>query len=122
MHPSIHVPHPRRGAALRLICFPYAGGSSNIFRKWPVQLPEFVELVCVDPPGRAMACQSQPVHRATVLADIVAMSLDPWLDRPFALFGHSNGALLAVEVARRLGRAGRAPALFVASAKAAPSL
>jgi medium-chain acyl-[acyl-carrier-protein] hydrolase len=32
----------------------------------------------------------------------VALAIRPYLDRPFALFGHSLGALLAFELARRL--------------------
>jgi medium-chain acyl-[acyl-carrier-protein] hydrolase len=116
-----HAPTPRPHAVLRLFCFPYAGGSSLNFAAWPARLPPEVELVCIDPPGRRTLVRSRAFDRLPPLVDAVCNAMLPWLDRPYALFGHSNGALTAFEVGRRLAGAGRPPALFIASAKAAPS-
>jgi medium-chain acyl-[acyl-carrier-protein] hydrolase len=53
----------------------------------------------------------------TALAGAVA----PYLDRPFAFFGHSMGAVIAFELARRLRREGKPlPAALFASAARAP--
>lgn len=89
--------------------------------RWPPQLDTRVELVCIDPPGRGAAAHTSPINQIDVLADSICVQMLPWLDRPFALFGHSNGALLAFEVIRRLEARGYVPQLFFASAKAAPS-
>ena len=117
----IFPPSPRPQAELRLFCLPYAGGSSSTFMRWQARLDSRVELVCIDPPGRGAAANTQAIDRIDVLADALCAQLLPWLDRPFALFGHSNGALLAFELVRRLEARGHVPRLFFASAKAAPS-
>lgn len=119
---GIFAPQPRPKAAFRLFCLPYAGGSSATFLDWPRLLPEDIELVCIDPPGRAERIGEAPVPKVLPLVRQLAGELRGWLDRPFGLFGHSNGALVAFELARCLQGAGTAPALLVAAAKAAPSL
>ena len=112
-------PSPSR---MRLFCLPYAGGSAAMFRRWPAHLHPDIELVCIDPPGRGRRFAEAPLSDAAALAGQLAEELAPWLDRPFALFGHSNGALVAFELARRLHDRQRTPLAFIASAKNAPSL
>lgn len=119
---GIFAPQPRPRAAFRLFCLPYAGGSSATYLDWPRLLPQNVELVCIDPPGRGERIGEAPVPEVPLLVRQLAGELRGWLDRPFGLYGHSNGALVAFELARHLQAAGTAPALLVAAAKAAPSL
>jgi medium-chain acyl-[acyl-carrier-protein] hydrolase len=45
-------PRPNPRAALRLVCFPHAGGSASIFRTWPNALPPEVELLAIALSGR----------------------------------------------------------------------
>jgi medium-chain acyl-[acyl-carrier-protein] hydrolase len=53
----------------------------------------------------------------TALAD----AMETYLDRPFAFFGHSMGAVAAFELARELRRRGRpAPEILIASGARAP--
>lgn len=48
-------------------------------------------------------------------------ALAPFLDRPFVMFGHSMGALISFEVARRIKKYGyRNPSLLIVSAREAP--
>lgn len=112
---------PRPGARLRLFCFPYAGGGASIYRSWPPELPAAVEVVAVQPPGRESRFREEPFRRIEPMADAATGALAPLLDRPFAFFGHSMGAILAFEVARRLRRRGlpRPRHLFV-SGRSAP--
>jgi 4'-phosphopantetheinyl transferase len=57
------------------------------------------------------------------LIEVLAEALRPYLDRPFAFFGHSLGALVAFELARRLGRdGGPQPVRLFVSGCAAPSI
>jgi len=42
----------RPGAALRLYCFPYAGGSSRVFQAWAHAAPAWLDVVAVELPGR----------------------------------------------------------------------
>jgi pyochelin biosynthetic protein PchC len=93
---------PRPDAGLRLVCFPHAGGHAAFYRSWISELPEDVELVAVQYPGR-MERSSEPAidsmqRLAAEASEAVARGVEP----PFALFGHSMGAAVAYEVAYRL--------------------
>lgn len=108
---------------LRLFCFPYGGAGGGAFRGWKDLVPADVEPWAVNLPGRE-ARYGEPMP-ATLrdLARQAAQELAPRLDRPFAFFGHSMGALLAFEVARRLAEAGLpAPRKLIASGYGAPQL
>jgi medium-chain acyl-[acyl-carrier-protein] hydrolase len=108
---------------IRLFCFPYAGGSARMFTAWQTGLPENVEVVPVEPPGRGSRFP-EPLHdRAEPLVDDLLPRLLTRRDAPFALFGHSMGALLAFEIARRLEQRYGAPPLHLfVSAFRAPHL
>lgn len=93
---------PRPAARVRLFCLPYAGGGAALYRGWQENLPEAVEVVPVQLPGRETRFREAPVTRLAALADALAHSIAEYGDKPVALFGHSMGALLAFEVARRL--------------------
>lgn len=107
----------------RLLCFHAAGGSAADFRTWGRGLPSGLELCAVQLPGRRGRLRESPLRRADELARAVARALEREVDLPYALFGHSLGALLAFEVARELRRLGlRPPMHLFASARAAPQV
>jgi medium-chain acyl-[acyl-carrier-protein] hydrolase len=109
--------------AIRLICLPYAGGSASAFREWRLPDDLRTEVWAVQLPGRENRISEPLVRRLDPLLDGLAEGLRPLLDRPFALFGHSLGALVAFELARLLRRAGRRlPAHLILSAHRAPEL
>lgn len=112
---------PRPEARLRLVCFPYAGGGASIYRAWPRELPAWIEVAAVQLPGRESRLREPPFRRLEPLADAAAEALDAELDRPFAFFGHSMGAILAFEICLRRRRRGLEPPrhLFV-SGRPAP--
>ena len=106
---------------MRLFCLPFAGGGASTYRLWPAALPSWLEVCPVQLPGREER-YGEPAYTSVIgLSRAVARELAPYLDKPFALFGHSMGALLAFETARALRQAGaRAPAALLASAYPAP--
>jgi medium-chain acyl-[acyl-carrier-protein] hydrolase len=121
--PWIVRPRPRPRAALRLFCLPYAGGAASLFAPWAGALPETIELVAVQPPGRAERLFEPPHATMAALVEALLTALMPLIDRPFALFGHSMGALVSFELARALRRAGGpAPAHMIVSGHRAPQL
>ncbi|HEY0100009.1 MAG TPA: thioesterase domain-containing protein [Pyrinomonadaceae bacterium] len=75
---------PKPTSRLRLFCFPYAGGGSNIFRNWPRQLPSDVEVVTPLPPVCEGRFREPPLDRIERVIDAVTPDILPWLDRPFA--------------------------------------
>jgi medium-chain acyl-[acyl-carrier-protein] hydrolase len=106
--------------AIRLFCFPYAGASAVAFASWPVWL-HGVDVRPLQLPGRASRLRDAPFTRIADLVETVAPALRPLLDRPFALFGHSMGALAAFEMARYLQRhAWSMPARLYVSGRRAP--
>jgi pyochelin biosynthetic protein PchC len=93
---------PATAARLRMVCLPHAGGSARFFRDWADDLPDDVELLAVQYPGREDRLEDDQAGDLCRLADRIVAALEPALDRPIALFGHSLGAAIAYEMARRI--------------------
>lgn len=104
---SYGTPGPAR-TAVRLVCFPHAGGAASFYREWAELLPQEVELAAVRYPGREDRFSEPFAERMDALADPIAEELAAGAGSgagvPLALFGHSMGAALACEVAARLER------------------
>src|SRR6266487_4106100 len=92
---------PNPNAAMRLFCFPYVGGNATTFRDWPQGVVRSVEVCPANLPGYGVRRLEQPFTRLLPLVQAIALSIVPWLDRPFAFFGHSMGALISFELARQ---------------------
>lgn len=110
-------------AHCRLFCFPYAGGGASIYHAWSRSLPAAIDVCAVQLPGRENRLGEPLFTSLPSLIDALAHELAPFFDKPFAFFGHSMGALISFELARRL-RSGWQPEpsqLFV-SAYRAPQL
>ncbi|MBC6447450.1 thioesterase [Actinokineospora sp. HBU206404] len=105
--------------AVRLVCFPHAGGTAGVFHGWGTRVPDDVEVLAVRYPGRQDRLGDPFIETMAPLADAVTAALSGWRDVPLVLFGHSMGASVAHEVARRLAPA---PALLVVSARRPPHL
>ncbi|WP_418959113.1 thioesterase II family protein [Streptomyces tritici] len=111
--------HAPEVPALRLVCFPYAGGNSSAFRLMARELPPHVEVLSVQYPGRLDRHEEPPVPTIEDLADGVVRDLAAYdgPPAPLVLLGHSMGGLVAFEAARRL-----APAALVVSGRAGPTV
>jgi medium-chain acyl-[acyl-carrier-protein] hydrolase len=103
-NPWVTCPEPQPQADFRLLCFPYAGGKASIFLSWPDGLPSTIEVCSVQLPGRGSRFSEPAFTNLRALIKTMAAPLLPYLDKPFALFGHSLGALIAFELARHLRR------------------
>jgi len=108
---------------MRLFCFPYAGGSSLIYRKWTDSLPPSVEVCPIELPGRGMQMHLSPYNRLEPLVNAISDTIQPYLDQPFAFFGHSMGALVSFELARLLRKQyGISPSHLFVSGRHAPQI
>jgi medium-chain acyl-[acyl-carrier-protein] hydrolase len=103
-NPEITWLKPNPSASLRLFCFPYAGGSSYIFRSWSDRLPKTMEICPIELPGRGIQIKSTPFKQIEPLVKAIAREILPYLDKPFAFFGHSMGGLVSFELARFIRR------------------
>jgi medium-chain acyl-[acyl-carrier-protein] hydrolase len=116
-------PRPNPKARLRLFCFPYAGGGSPIYRMWPDAIPATVDLWTAQLPGRGSRIQERPFTNLSPLVRALAEAIPPFLDRPFAFFGHSMGAMISFELARILQRRpGLKPSHLFVSGRVAPHI
>lgn len=114
-------PKPRIQSRLRLFCFPYSGSGSSIFFQWPENLPADVEVWLAQLPGRGNRLKEPPFSRLSALVEVVAENIYALLNQPFALFGHSMGALVCFELARYLRKVGRPePVHLFVSGRGAP--
>jgi surfactin synthase thioesterase subunit len=113
-------PQPNPLAKVRLICFPYAGGNAAVYRPWVESLRPDIELVAVDPPGRAARVHERPIDDFDTFFDALLPAMARLTDRPMAFYGHCLGGITLYEAARRL-RAQRGfelRHLFVSSSRA----
>ncbi|MGW7820217.1 thioesterase II family protein [Streptomyces puniciscabiei] len=113
----------RAPEGVRLFCFPHAGGAAGSYYAWARALPGDIELLALQYPGRQDRGHEAHLRSVPELADRIHAAIRPRLDAPFAFFGHSMGAVLAFEVARRIAReGGTAPEHLFVSGRRAPSL
>ncbi len=109
--------------AQRLICFAHAGAGAAAFQSWSAALPAQVEVCALRLPGRERLIGETPFQQLAPLIDWAVEILTPLLARPFVLFGHSLGALIAFEFARELRhRKLPAPQGLLVSGHGAPQL
>jgi surfactin synthase thioesterase subunit/glycosyltransferase involved in cell wall biosynthesis len=104
---------------LRLFCIPHAGGGVLAYRKWTGALPG-VEVIPVLLPGRESRSVEAPIENMRELIAALTPAIRPFVNAPYAFFGHSMGAGIAFELTRAL-RAIDAPLpriLIVSSARA----
>jgi medium-chain acyl-[acyl-carrier-protein] hydrolase len=112
---------PQPQARARLFCFHHAGGGAAAFRTWPQALPPELEVCAIQLPGRANRLREPAFTSVPSLVEALTAQLEPYLTLPFAFFGHSMGAVLAMEVARALvASGGPAPEHLVVSARRPP--
>jgi medium-chain acyl-[acyl-carrier-protein] hydrolase len=123
INPWIYCREQRPKACLRFFCLPYAGGGAPIFHSWPEALPKTIETCVIQLPGRGPRLMEKPYRRMDSLVSVLATAIEPLLDKPFAIFGHSMGAWIGFELARRVRRnCGLEPRHLFASGASAPHL
>ncbi|WP_061289658.1 thioesterase II family protein [Azotobacter vinelandii] len=107
---------------LNLFCLPYSGASAMVYSRWRRGLPDWLQVQPVELPGRGARLGEPLQTDMHALARQLAGELAPRLEQPYALFGHSLGALLAFEIAHALGDLASPPPLALfASGTAAPT-
>ncbi|WP_433684501.1 thioesterase II family protein [Nocardia sp. CA-119907] len=111
-------PAPRR----QLLCFPPGGGSVTAYRALAERLDDGIAVVAVQYPGRQDRLGEPAIDDMDTLVDrIVEQVLDQGPVQQLSLFGHSMGATVAFEAARRLERKGQPLTTLFVSGRPAPT-
>ena len=116
-----HV-RPIPQVSARLFCLPHAGGDALQYMHWqPYFLPS-IQVCPIQLPGRGRRMAQRPLRSARSIAEAAHANLGALLHEPFALFGHSMGALIAYELGCVLEDRGIVPEVLIVAAKSAPHL
>ncbi|MFA0813800.1 thioesterase II family protein [Microbulbifer epialgicus] len=108
---------------LRVFCFPYAGGSASIYTKWAEYFPPEVEIVAVQPPGRASRVFEKPYTDMESLVNELFQKLVHSMDIPYIFFGHSLGSRVAFELLNKINEHDiHLPVHFIASGSNPPDV
>ncbi|WP_329216679.1 alpha/beta fold hydrolase [Streptomyces sp. NBC_01485] len=125
---------------LTLYCLPHAGGSAQPYAGLATAVPPGVRVVPLELPGHGRRLRERPLREmGQVVTEVIRLMGLPGLPespdltglpdptgegdgrgRPFALFGHSFGALVGYETTRRLRQLGTPPELLLVSARNSP--
>ncbi|WP_067651185.1 thioesterase II family protein [Nocardia harenae] len=118
------MPYPPAGSgATALYCLPHAGAGASAYLPWRRQLAPGVDVVPLQPPGREIRLREKPFEHIDHLLDDLVAAMDGHWREPFAVYGHSLGALLAYELTRRLlVSRGPRPVRLLISGRRAPHL
>ena len=109
--------HPKA----RVFCFPHAGGAAAAFRLWPQGLPQDLEVLAVQLPGRGNRWKELAVGSIPAIVEALLPAMLPHMNMPFAFFGHSMGSMVAYALACELvRRGGPLPAHLFVSARRPP--
>ena len=109
----------KENPAARLFCVPFAGGTAAFYRSWAPLLPSEVELCAVEIPGR-LYTNDKAAENMDQLVDILFPQVVEYIDKPFAIYGHSFGSVIAYELVKRLQKENKPlpTGLFVSSRRA----
>jgi surfactin synthase thioesterase subunit len=115
--------HQAPDSKAQLVCFPHAGGSASFFFPVSATLSPAIKVSAIQYPGRQDRRGEPCIEDIRLLADAIFPEVRALADdRPLAFFGHSMGAVVAYEVARRMEQDGMRPlARLYVSGRRAPS-
>ncbi|NRD75046.1 thioesterase [Shewanella sp. VB17] len=117
------IPKPNPNSTLTLICFPYAGGSAQVFMQWVKALPANTEVVIIQAPGRGARMGELAYSDMNLLIKELIKFIPPLLDKPYVLFGHSLGSRIAFELMSQINKLRLTlPKHFIASGSRGPHL
>jgi medium-chain acyl-[acyl-carrier-protein] hydrolase len=108
---------------VRLLLLPHAGAGASVYRQWAAGLPDAIGACPVLPPGRERRRAERPFRTAAALVSELAPEILASINSPYAIFGHSTGALCAFELAREIrSLGGPAPVHLFVAGRRAPQL
>jgi medium-chain acyl-[acyl-carrier-protein] hydrolase len=90
----------------RVFCFPYSGGTAQVYRPLTNLLPDGVSVYAYELPGRGRRFGEEIPDRLAGIVEDAFLPIKGLIERPYAFFGHSLGGIIAFEMARHLRKQG----------------
>ncbi len=98
-NPWFQVLQPLDKPKARLFCVPYAGGSATAFATWQNNLPDGIEVVGIQLPGRGARMAETNLSSLENIVSELLTAITPYIDEcDYFIYGHSMGARVAYEL------------------------
>jgi medium-chain acyl-[acyl-carrier-protein] hydrolase len=121
VRPSPYLPQPPAEGGLALFCFPWSGAGASAFSGWRADARQgHVAVSGIQLPGRERRIAEPPPATLDELLEELTPALAAHCGRPFALYGHSAGALFAYAAGAALERLGLLPTRLIVSGSRPP--
>jgi acyl transferase domain-containing protein/surfactin synthase thioesterase subunit len=95
-------PKPNPEAKHQLFLIHDAGGNKNVFDSWHDRIKPDIEIIIVQLPGRNDRSEEPAFRSVNALLEELVPLMNDEIKKPFSIYGHSMGGLLAFEIAREL--------------------
>lgn len=106
----------------KVFCLPFAGGNKYSYRTFDQYARGLINLIHLEYPGRGMRAQEPLLDNIYDLAEDAFDQIQDQIDGPFALYGHSMGALVGYLVAKKLVQEDKPPCHLFLTGRRAPSI
>lgn len=108
---------------INLFCIPFAGGSKSAYYNYIRLAPGRLNIIPLELPGRGSRYKEPLLKDVYAMVDDLLLQIRPLLQYPYALYGHSMGALLCYLLAGRISAEGISrPLHLFLTGKGAPSI
>jgi surfactin synthase thioesterase subunit len=94
--------NPLAETSHRLVCFPFAGGNAMSYKSFASSMPNYFEVLGAQYPGRVQRIREPLLSSIDEIVEDLITALESLSKIPTVLFGHSMGAVVAFEIARRI--------------------
>lgn len=101
---DIHSMHGARRSpqAINLFCLPYAGASVYSYRNIKNLLAGKIGVIPIELPGRGNRISEPLLKDIHAMADDIFLQMENRLNTPYAIYGHSIGAILGYLLVKRI--------------------
>ncbi len=87
---------------INLFCLPFAGGSKYSYHSYKELAPPLLNLIPLELPGRGMRIRQALLTDIHLMVDDLFAQMQPHLNKPYAIYGHSMGTFLGYLLTKRI--------------------
>jgi surfactin synthase thioesterase subunit len=99
---NLLISEPARMAPVTLILLPFAGAAKNAYKEFSTSLPDNIVLNPVELPGRGSRYNERLLTSLDEMVEDIYEQIGQRLSNPYAIYGHSMGAVLGYLLAQKI--------------------